>query len=83
LSFWGGKRAAILAELGEIAEAKRLAQGALNDVRSRMQPYTIDHALLSQESWMMLLLFTIGMEGRLVKLNMTQHETDLDLGGLS
>jgi hypothetical protein len=63
LSFWEGKRAALLAELGEISEAQRIAEAVLNDVRSRSQPYVVDHSLLSQEGWMMLLLFTIALEG--------------------
>lgn len=64
LSFWEGKRAALLAELGETAEALRIAEAVLNDIRSRFQPYAIDYSLLSQEGWIMLLLFTLSLEGR-------------------
>ncbi|MEA1866044.1 MAG: SIR2 family protein, partial [Euryarchaeota archaeon] len=56
LPFWEVKRASILAELGELKEAERIAEGALSRIRSQIQPYSIDYSLVSQEGWVMLLL---------------------------
>lgn len=59
LDFWNVKRAAILVEIGNFAEAKTISEQALSNIRSRQQPYTIDYLLLSQESWTMILLEVI------------------------
>ena len=59
LPFWGIKRASILAELGDLKEAERIAEGALAEIRSRIQPYSRDYSLLSQEGWAMVLLKAI------------------------
>jgi hypothetical protein len=59
LDFWEIRRASILAEIGELKEAERIAEFALNSIRSRLQPYLIDYALLSQEGWAMFLLWII------------------------
>jgi hypothetical protein len=59
LPFWEAKRAAILAEVGELKEAERIAEAALNQIRSSLQPYNIDYSLLSKEGWTMLLLHTL------------------------
>lgn len=59
LDFWEIKRASILAEVGERKEAERIAESALNSIRSRLQPYLIDYTLLSQEGWAMYLLSLI------------------------
>lgn len=56
IPFWEVKRAAVLAEVGELADAERIAEEALAAIRARLQPYTADYALLSQEGWTMLLL---------------------------
>ncbi|QIN78292.1 hypothetical protein GBA65_06945 [Rubrobacter marinus] len=53
---WDVKRAALLSELGELEEAERLAETALNRIREQLHPYSQDHALMSQEGWVMLLL---------------------------
>ena len=50
------KRAAILAELGDLEEAERVAGEALNNIRSRLQPHSSDYALLSQEGMALFLL---------------------------
>jgi hypothetical protein len=57
--FWEAKRASILAELGELQEAEKLAEKALTGIRSRLQPYSTVYSLLSQEGWAMLLLMAI------------------------
>lgn len=56
LDFWEVKRAAIYAELGDLKEAERTAESALDRIRSRQQPYSGDYLLLSQEGWTMYLL---------------------------
>jgi len=56
LPFWEIKRASILAELGDLQEAERIAEEALAKIRSRLQPYSMDYSLLSQEGWAMVLL---------------------------
>lgn len=56
LDFWEVKRAAIHAELGNLKEAERIAESALDRIRSRQQPYSVDYSLLSQEAWAMYLL---------------------------
>jgi hypothetical protein len=56
LNFWEVKRAAIHAELGDLKEAERITEAALDRIRSRQQPYSVDYLLLSQESWAMYLL---------------------------
>jgi len=56
LPFWEAKRASIFAELGELKDAERIAREALDVIRSRLQPFFINHTLLSQEGWVMTLL---------------------------
>jgi len=47
LPFWEVRRASILAELGELNEAEKIAEEALTQIRSRLQPYSMDYSLLS------------------------------------
>lgn len=54
--FWEVKRAAVYAELGDLEEAERIAELALDRIRSRQQPYSVDYSLYSQEGWVMYLL---------------------------
>lgn len=54
--FWEAKRASIIAELGDVEAATRIAEQALLEIRSRLQPYSVNYALLSQEGWTMSLL---------------------------
>lgn len=63
LPFWEAKRAAILAELGDCEDAEKIAESSLATVRSRLEPYSPDYALMSQEGWIMFLLLAI-REGR-------------------
>jgi SIR2-like domain len=57
--FWETKRAAVLAEIGQIEDAERAAQDALNDIRARQVAVAHDLTLLSQEGWTMTLLRSI------------------------
>lgn len=50
------KRAAILAELGELTEARRLLATTLDRIRSHLPSNLEDYTLLSQEGWTMFLL---------------------------
>ncbi|WP_342719876.1 SIR2 family protein (plasmid) [Bacillus paramycoides] len=61
--FWQVKRASIFAELGEIIEAERECEEALEEIRIRLQANRIDISLLSQEGWTMYLLRMIKHDG--------------------
>lgn len=61
---WKIKRSSLLAELGDIITAQRLAEESLNEVRSRYQPYKVDHSLLSHEPWIMMLLNSLNFSLR-------------------
>lgn len=54
--FWNLKHAGLLAELGELKAAERIARGALRSIREQLQPSGQDLSLLSQEGWAMALL---------------------------
>ncbi|WP_409405709.1 SIR2 family NAD-dependent protein deacylase [Priestia megaterium] len=56
LPFWEMKRSSLLAEIGDIKEAEKIAESALSRVRLRQSHNTEDYTLLSQEGWGMLLL---------------------------
>lgn len=59
LPLWEGRRAAILAEIGELSEAERIAEDVLADVRRRQTLFRGDLFLFSLEGWLMLLLNAI------------------------
>jgi hypothetical protein len=59
--FWKTRKAAVMAELGQINEARQLAEDALATTRSQFVPGETDYTLLSQEGWTMLLLRSIKM----------------------
>ena len=59
LPFWQVKRALLLAEIGELKDAERIAEAALHEVRSRIRPFNTDLSLLSQEGCAMLVLHLI------------------------
>lgn len=61
LPFWETRRAAVLAEIGDLEDARQTAENALAGIRSRFIPGRTDYALLSQEGWTMLLLRSIRM----------------------
>lgn len=76
LDFWEVKRASILAEMGELKEAERVAELALASIRSRLQPYSVDYMLLSQEAWTMHLLNMIKSSSLNFARNWTDHYRD-------
>ena len=58
LPFWEAKRAGLLAELGQVDDAKKILERSLKDIRSKLnlKPISSDYSLVSQESYVMLLL---------------------------
>jgi hypothetical protein len=48
----------------DFSGALRVAEAALSRIRSRLQPYKTDYALLSQEGFVMMLLKAIGTSVR-------------------
>lgn len=56
LPFWQIKRSLLFSEIGELKEAERIAEMALQEIRSRMRPFKIDLSLLSQEGCAILVL---------------------------
>lgn len=56
LPFWEARRAAVLAETGQLKEAENIARTALNEIRSSLQPASVDYSVLSKEGWVMMLL---------------------------
>jgi hypothetical protein len=68
--FWEVRRAAILAELGRVKDAERIAEESLAEIRRRIEPYAPDYQLLSQEGWTMHLL-------RVLKVNAPMATSDV------
>lgn len=60
--FWEARRAAALAEVGEIEAAHDLNQHTLDRVRAAQVPGQSDYRLLSQEGWLMIQARLIGIE---------------------
>ena len=58
LPFWEAKKASILAEIGQVDEAKRILENSLATIRDKinLKPITTDYSLVSQESFTMFLL---------------------------
>lgn len=58
LPFWEAKRAGLLAEIGETEEAEKILEKSLSFIRSQLNlmPVKNNYVLVSQESYVMLLL---------------------------
>lgn len=58
LPFWEAKKASVLAEIGQVDEAKRILENSLAEIRTKinLKPITTDYSLISQESFIMFLL---------------------------
>jgi len=54
--FWEVRRASLLAEIGELEEARVAAATALDDIRHQITLYALDFETLSREAWAMVLL---------------------------
>lgn len=61
LPLWEAKRAALMAELGELAAAHSILESSLSAIRQQLglNPIIEDYTLVSQESVVMLLLWTV------------------------
>ena len=61
LPFWSAKRAALLAELGEVAVAQSILESSLSAIRQQLSlnPVIEDFTLVSQESVVMYLLWAV------------------------
>lgn len=61
LPFWEAKRAALMAELGDVAAAHSILETSLASVRQQLSlnPVIEDYTLVSQESVIMLLLWAV------------------------
>ena len=61
LPFWEAKRAALLAELGEVAVAHSILEASLANIREQLSlnPVSEDYTLVSKESVVMLLLWAV------------------------
>lgn len=55
------RRATILTEIGELREAENITKASLSTIRQRLDPYSVDHTLLSQEGWGIYLLRNIDL----------------------
>ena len=58
LPFWEAKRAGLLAEIGEMEESENILESSLSYIRSKLNlvPVKNNYTLVSQESYVMLLL---------------------------
>ena len=63
LPFWEAKKASLLAEIGQVDEAKRILETSLETIRVKinLKPITTDYSLVSQESFIMFLLQYVQM----------------------
>ena len=62
LPFWEAKRASLLAEIGQVNEARHILKQSLDRIRSKLNltPPKVDYTLVSQESFVMYLLHAVG-----------------------
>ena len=61
LPFWAAKKAALLAEIGQVGEAQRILEQSLDTIRTKLNltPTKADYTLVSQESFVMYLLHAV------------------------
>ena len=59
--FWGARKAGLLAEIGEVDEAQRILEQALEAIRTKLNltPTRTDYGLVSQEACVMFLLHAV------------------------
>ena len=63
LPFWEAKKASLLAEIGQVHEAKHILENSLETIRAKinLKSITTDYSLISQESFIMFLLQYVQM----------------------
>lgn len=61
LPFWAAKKAALLAEIGQLTAAERILEQSLDTVRTKLNltPTKTDYTFVSQESFVMYLLHAV------------------------
>ena len=61
LPFWEAKKASLLAEIGQVAEARHILRQSLDMIRAKLNltPPKVDYTLVSQESFVMYLLQSV------------------------
>ena len=61
LPFWEAKKAGLLAEIGQVDNAGMILKNSLEAIRakSNLKPITTDYSLVSEESFVMLLLHSV------------------------
>ena len=61
LPFWEARKAGLLAEIGQVDDARIILKNSLATIRakSNLKPITTDYSLVSQESFVMLLLQSV------------------------
>ena len=59
--FWGAKKAGLLAEIGEVDEARTILEQSLEAIRAKLNltPTRTDYGLVSQEAFVMFLLHAV------------------------
>ena len=78
LPFWEAKRAALMAELGEVVAARSILETSLSSIRQQLSlnPVIEDYTLVSQESIIMLLLW--GVErGTIPRTRTTDSDSEM------
>ena len=79
LSLWNAKKAGLLAEIGQVDEARSILEHALETIRSRLNltPTTTDYSLISQESFVMFMLFCAQQPLRFTSDNQVKRQEAL------
>jgi hypothetical protein len=70
--FWEAKKAGLLADFGQIEEAEKILERSLNSIRKRLNlsPITTDYTWVSQESYTMLLLWSVSSNLKFIKYDL-------------
>jgi len=79
LPFWEAKRAALMAELGEVAAARSILETSLASVRQQLSlnPVIEDYTLVSQESIIMLLLWGVERSMNLTVSDLENSDSEM------
>ena len=77
LPFWEAKRAALLAEIGDVSDASMTLERSLSTIRSRsnLKPVVDDYSLASQESIVMVLLKSVRLAKSLLSTTSNREFT--------
>lgn len=80
LPYWNAKKAGLLAEVGRISEAEEILKESLTNIRSKLnlKPVTSDYTLVSQESYVMMLLRWVQQSIAIEKnVRKSEHTTEV------